>query len=191
MITVGSDVASPPKGWRLTLPETGVTLTASYASALRRRVNEHLRANGYPEMEQQAFEEAACRESGHGAPWCLGVAGPVHPPTTMDRVRRFLKTMTVLVRHREFVSKEEHARRMKICEGCPLRSIEGLGCHSCVDDLRDVERQVGPLPPGNVLTCTACGCLCFFKAWISNEVLDKAEVDEMPEYHEGCWRRGN
>lgn len=189
---VASDTTMPPGGWKLTVPETGVTVTAPYANALHKRVNAHRQANGLPTIDPAEFEDAACTESGHGAPWCSGVTGPVKAPTTMDAIRRFLRTMVVLAKRREFVSKEEHARRMEICAGCPKLSIEGLGCHGCIADLRAVEREVGEMPPGNVLACSACLCLCWPKAWLTNETMDEAEKDNMPAYEIGhCWRLGH
>lgn len=186
-ISIGSDTEMPPGGWKLTVPETGKTFHAPYANSLRRKVNDHRAANGLPAMGQAEFEEAACRESGHGSPWCMGVAKP-RPVTTMDAVRRFLKTMLVLAKKREFVTKEEHARRMEICRGCPASSIEGLGCHNCVQDLRAVEKEVGTMPEGNVLVCTRCSCVCWAKSWLSNAVMDEAEAGEKIEYHPDCWR---
>lgn len=191
MITIGSDTAMPPGGWKFTVPETGQTVTANYASTLWKRVNDHLKANGYPVMERAVFDDAICRESGHGAPWCMGVKEPPKEPTTLYRVGQFLKTMAVLVRRREFVSKEERERRIAICQNCPMSSIEGLGCHGCIQDLREVERAVGALPEGNVITCTACGCLVALKAAISNSVLDEAEKASRPAYAPGCWRDGH
>jgi len=187
MISIASDTTMPPNGWKLTVPETGVTVRANYAGSLLAKVNAHRTANGLEPMGRPEFEDAVCRESGHGAPWCSGVKNP-RPPTTMHRVRSFLRTMKVVVKERKFVSKEERERRMAICRACPLLSIEGLGCHGCVEDLREVEKEVGPLPSGNVLACGACGCLVVLKSAIANESLDRAEAGQEIAYHESCWR---
>lgn len=191
MQKIETDTTMPPGGWRYTVPETGVLLRDNYATMLHRKVNRHLAANGHPEIEQVAFEDAVCRENGHGLPWCSGGPKAVKPPTTMQSIKRFLKTMTVLAKRRELVSREEHDRRVSICEGCPRVTINGLGCHNCIDDLKDVEAEVREkLPKGNVLTCSACGgCIVWAKAWISNAVLDEAEAKDPPAYEEGrCWR---
>lgn len=182
-----SDISMPPGGWKLTVPETGMTLRSNYAGSLMGKVNAHRAANGLPAMGQAEFDDAACRESGHGAPWCTGVKNP-RVPTTMDAVRRFLKTMLELAKRREFVSKEEHERRMEICRGCPAVGIEGLGCHGCISDLREVEKEVGTMPAGNVLSCSRCLCLCWPKAWLTNGTMDEAEKSDPPDYAPGCWR---
>lgn len=186
---ISSDTQMPPGGWKLTVPETGLTLRAPYANSLRRKVNDHREANGLEPMGEEEFGEAACKESGHGAPWCSGVTSP-RAPTTMDGVRRFLKTMLVLAKRREFVSEEEHARRMEICRTCPAHGIEGLGCHNCVTELRAVEGEIGKrMPVGNVLSCPKCLCLCWPKAWLTNETMDEAEKASPPDYVKGhCWR---
>ena len=115
--------------------------------------------------------------------------GPVKPPTTLVRVKRFLRAAVAVVKDRKFVSREEHARRMAICAECPLRSLEGLGCHGCIDDLRAVEKHVGKMPDGGVLVCSACGCVCWVKAWGENATWDAAETGESISYAPGCWRR--
>lgn len=190
MPKIETDTTMPPGGWHYTVPETGVRLRDNYATTLHRKVNKHLAANGHPAIEQAAFEDALCRENGHGLPWCSGGPKAVKPPTTMQSIKRFLKTMTVLAKRREFVDADEHARRMAICEACPMVTVNGLGCHNCISDLRDAEAAVGKkLPKGNVLTCSACSCVCFLKASISNGVLDEAEASDPPAYEEGhCWR---
>lgn len=189
--TVTSDSEMPPGGWKLTVPETGHTVTAPYAKSLQKRVNDHRVANGHDPMPQDEFEDAACRESGHGAPWCGGVRGPVKPPNTLSRVKRFLRTMAKVASTRDFVDDAEHVRRMAICAGCPMMSLEGLGCDGCITELRAVERLLGKLVPGGAMTCTACGCLVHYKARVSNETLDAAEAGDPVSYDPQCWRLGN
>lgn len=188
-LTISSDTQMPPGGWKYRVEETGATITANYANSLHGRVNSHLMANSLPVVGRAEFEDKACRDSGHGAPWCTGVVNP-KPPTTMHRIRSFLKAAKVVARRRDFVSPEEHERRMAICRKCPLNSEEGLGCHGCVEDLRAVERDVGTMPSGIVLTCRACGCVCWIKAWLPNEAMDEAEAKEPVTYAPGCWRLG-
>lgn len=187
--TVTSDSEMPPGGWKLTTLETGYTATAPYAKSLMKRVNDHRVANGLDPMPQDEFEDAACRESGHGAPWCGGVRGPVKPPTTMVKVKRFLRTMAKVAATREFVDDAEHARRLAICAACPLMSLEGLGCDGCITELRAVEKLLGKLTPGGAMTCRACGCLCHYKSKIANATLDAAETGEEINYDPSCWRR--
>ncbi len=186
--TVISDTEMPPGGWKLTVPETGHTVTAPYAKSLWKRVNDHRAANDLVPMEREDFEDAACRESGHGAPWCGGVRGPVKPPTTMARVKRFLRTMAGVAASRDFVDDAEHARRMAICAACPMMSLEGLGCDGCIVELRAAERLMGKLTPGGAMTCRACGCLVHYKARIANATLDAAEAGDPVGYDHGCWR---
>lgn len=186
---IESDNEMPPGGWRMVVPQTGIPVHAPYAKTLFKRVNDHLDANGIPRMERAEFEDLACRESGHGMPWCSGGPGVVKPPTTLQGIKRFLKTMAALARRRKLVDRAEQARRMAICEACPMNSVEGLGCHNCYGDLKDIEQQAGEkLPGGNVLSCQACLCLCWPKAWIDNRVLDEAEAGDRPAYHSDCWR---
>lgn len=186
---IESDSEMPPGGWRLTVPATGVPVHAPYAKTLFKRVNDHLAANGHPLLERPEFEDLACRESGHGLPWCSGGPRVVKPPTTLSRVKQFLRTATSLIKIRKIVDPEEHARRVKICERCPKSSIEGLGCKSCISEIRDLEHRVGKMPVGNTLVCTACpGCVVWAKAWLDNEVLDDAEKNSMPDYPSNCWR---
>jgi hypothetical protein len=189
-LTISSDTQMPPGGWKFTVPQTKVTLRANYAGTLHGRVNAHLLANGHPVIGRAEFEDACCRESGHGEPWCTGVKNP-RPVTTLAKVKSFLKTMKVVVQERKFVDADERERRLTICRACPLLTTEGLGCHNCVDDLRAVEKEVGPLPPGAVDTCAACGCLVVLKTAIANESLDRAEAGESVPYDPGCWRLGH
>lgn len=186
---IESDTEMPPGGWRMTVAQTGVPLAAPYARALHKKVNSHLAANGYPPMGQEEFEDTACRQSGHGLPWCSGGPKVAKPPTTLSRVKQFLRATLELAKRRRFVSSEEHAHRMAICATCPLNSVEGLGCHGCLEDLRAVEKHTGRMPSGNVLTCRACSCISWIKCWYPNEALDAAEADHPPKYQEDhCWR---
>lgn len=182
--------------WKLTVPETGVTLTAPYAASLKRKVVQHLTANSFiPRPDFDAwFEDAACNESGLGNPWC-GKAVPkpmgAAKHLTSAMVVRFVSTMLGVLRDRKFVSREEAERRIAICQQCPMASSVGF-CHGCSAVMQQAKRLMKGMdldvqPEKSV--CASCGCYLALKAWIPNETLDRAE-SVRPPYAEGCWRRG-
>jgi hypothetical protein len=193
MITVKRDIESPPGGWKLTVEQTGVTVTAPFFAVLKTRVAAHMRANSIalPADYDEWCADAACRESGLGSPFCGGaVAQPdaSMPSLTFALAARFLNTMVGVIRDRKFVSRDEAERRAAICLSCPLHRDSIGGCMGCSALLRKVERamKAHPLDP-RLGWCGACGCKCSVKAWVDNSTLDRAEANR-PPYHEGCWR---
>lgn len=189
------DIESPPGGWRVTVPQTGVVVTAAYAKGLRTKVLAHLDANGHepPDDFEEWFEDAACRESANVSGVC-GDPNPVLTPKqkliTPSKAKRFLKTLLILLQKRELVSREEAERRAEICRKCPSAGNIGY-CWGCAAVYRKVRRLLGGTPidfDREKRFCMECGCLLKGKIWLPNKLLDQAEEGDRPEYAEGCWR---
>ena len=192
---VTRDIESPPGGWEYTVPETGLTIKAPFAKILKGRVKAHLEANVIPVPEPWDvwFEDALCRQSQKGPPWCgkdtpKPIAGMPH--MDLNVAARFIKTMAGVIRERKFVTTEEALRRNAICMACPLAIGIG-GCRPC----HSVFKMADKLFPDNPIPvipdkefCGACGCRISWKAHIPNHILDKAEGSNRPPYAEGCWR---
>ena len=204
LLTVTRDIeAAPGVGWRYTVPETGVQLTGKWAKQLRQEVVRHMEANGVPVPEdfETVFNDAACRESGLGSPYC----GRKRPDTRPEgeivnlnfgHVAKFLRAVKYALAERKFVSREEAKRRVAICMECPLVTDVG-DCASCY--------QVGKLykfalwvtsklvaqPPKGKRHCGACGCVCSIKATLPLPLLRKVDDKEevKPAYSETCWIR--
>ena len=202
MTSVLRDIESPPGGWRVTVPQTGVTLTAPYAKTLRGKVIQHLVANGYEEDVEDPdfdewFEDAACVESGHPEPFC---GQPLPPLTEMQRLAtpakavRFMRVMwNWLQSGGKPVPKEEAKHRAAICMECPKAGGMG-GCWGCNWLFRKLGRWIAKDPdpvtfPKEKRFCLACGgCILELKTLVPNDILDKAEKGERPDYWEKCWR---
>lgn len=194
-LTVSRDIESPPGGWKLTVEQTGVTITAPFFRILHQRVAAHMRANSIPISDD--FDEwcadAACRETGCGRPFCNGalekeISGKL-PYLTLAMAKRFIETMSIVIRERRFVPREEAERRAEICRGCELATSIG-GCKGCSSVFRRMERALkhDPIPmPPNKEFCGACGCVIRLKVLIPNDILDRAEA-ERPKYATQCWR---
>lgn len=188
------DVESPPGGWKMTVPQTGVTLTAPFAKSLRNKVRAHLDANDIEEPDdfEEWFEELTCRESGH--PTLCGNPPPALSEKqrliTPSKAKRFMRTVLTLLQDRKLVSREEAQRRMDICAECPMAGDIGY-CWGCETLYRKIRRmlQSSPVePPKGKRFCMACSCLLKAKTYIPNDTLDKAEKGDRPEYAKGCWR---
>lgn len=194
MITVTRDIESPPGGWKFTVAETGVVVTAPYFKILKSRVRAHLVANNLPVADDfdSWLADAACKENSLGTPFCgqpapAQVAGAL-PYLTMAMAARFLKTMLGVIQSRKFVTREEAERRAAICVRCPLNQ-KIAGCGACNSLLRKVEKVMLDYPLNPELEwCAACGCRLSVKAWVPNSILDKAEGSDRPLYAPGCWR---
>jgi hypothetical protein len=193
MLTVKRDIESPPGGWKLTVEQTGVTITAPFFTILKNRVTAHMKANSIeiPVDFDEWCADAACRESGLGRPFCGGAV--VQPDASMPALTfalaaRFLNTMIGVIRDRKFVSREEAERRAAICLACPLHRDSIGGCASCSALLRKVERSMKAYPlDARLGWCGACGCRLSVKCFLENSTLNRAET-EKPPYHESCWR---
>jgi hypothetical protein len=159
-------------------------------------VRDHLKANGLPLLTDAEIEDAACRESGLGAPWCGGYVEPPvgkAPYLTLGVAARFLNTMLGVIRDRKFVPVAEALRRAEICKACPMATSIG-GCQGCMAIFRTVDRLMKKNPV--VMTkeqefCGACGCRLSLKTHLYNSTLDRAEEGNKPPYHPSCWRLGN
>lgn len=191
---VSRDIESPRGGWKLTVEQTGVTITAPFYTILRRKVASHMRANGIPlgDNFDGWCEDAACRESGHGRPFCgEQEARPdgMMPHLNLAMAKRFIETMARVVKERRFVDRDEAERRAAICRSCPLATSIG-GCKGCSAVFRTMERALKHDPiemPASQEFCGACGCVVRLKVLIPNDILDSAEAVR-PPYWEGCWR---
>lgn len=195
-ITVTRDIESPPEGWKFTVAETGVVVTAPYFKILKSRVRAHLVANNLPVADDfdSWLADAACKENSLGAPFCgQEVAKPVGimPYLTFGVAARFIKTVIGAVRDRKFVSREEAERRVAVCMACPYAGSIA-GCKGCSSIFKEMERALADSPV-NVEEgkehCLACGCLIRAKVLLDNGTLDRAEAgSESVPYHESCWR---
>ena len=197
-LTVTKDNEQPPGGWKLTVRETGVTLTAPFVSLLKRKVAGHMEANNLalPENFDAWVEDTTCRESGHGAPFCGGakVRGKRRAGTpkllTVGAASRFIKTMLGVAKERKFVSREEAERRAAVCAKCPL-ATNVSGCTLCDAAFRKMGRLMEKNPiqaPAGKEFCGACKCMIPVKVWVPNATLDAAEADDVQLYHPDCWR---
>ncbi len=194
-LAVLRDMESPPGGWRYTVSATDLTLKAPYAKTLRGKVLAHMEANSIPVPAdfEEWVEDAMCRESGHGHPFC-GNPPPV-PAAGRAKVlslgvaKRFVQTLWHVAKDREFVPLEEARRRAVVCMGCPLSGEIG-GCRGCGSILRKAEKVLSDydldIPEGKEF-CMACGCYLKLKCFIDNATLDKAELVR-PDYWGECWR---
>ncbi len=192
-LSIIQDFESPPGGWKYVVPETGIELKAPYAKSLKSRIAAHLNANGLPMPDSDVLDDAICRQSGHGEPWCGGAAPKrfttIGEMITRGSVSRALRTVIHTLRDRKFVSQTEADRRMKICEGCPHITSIGLGCRSgCSEEIREMEKIIGKKEDGPEPVCGQCHCLLRSKVWIPNSTLDKAEKSSPVSYWRNCWR---
>lgn len=191
MMTI-RDMTQPPGGWRYTVPETGLLVTAATASTLRVRILSHLAANGIDPPPD--LNTAICRQMGLGEPYCSKArvaenAPPKYPKLTVDTANRFLKTMLAVIRDRRFVPREEAERRMAVCMSCPLATSLGLcvGCNGLASTVVRLLNGKAPRAEAGREWCAACGCRLDAKVMIPNATLDKGEP-EKPDYWPGCWR---
>ena len=204
MRSVLRDIEKPPNGWRYTVPETNVTVTADYFEQLWNRVLAHRLANSLPQPEgYRAFlEDAACVETQPPGNRCgERKAKPrENKPIQhllLSHVERFLKTVWQAILDRKFVVREEALRRVDVCHGCPLRTTMPGGCSGCYTLLKKAEallRKNGAIEipaddDGFVRdVCGACGCFIPLKVVLENGTLDNAEGGKRPAYWAGCWR---
>lgn len=204
-LSVLRDIESPPGGWRYTVPQTGVTLTAPFFRPLYQKVVAHMAANGIEVGEdfRSVVEHGACIETKPPGSWCA-VAKPKavqsnRPAALLLYVDRFLRSVWHALKDRKFESEEVVAHRISVCKNCPLRSDLPAGCLSCFSLVKSVlkfiERNPNRITPdedGVVRNaCGACWCLIDAKVLLPNSTLDKAEGSERPAYWEGCWRNEN
>lgn len=187
-LAIIQDFESPPGGWTYVVPETGMELKAPYAKSLKSRIAAHLNANGLPMPDNDVLEDALCRKSGHGEPWCGGVtrALAVNPALTTATVTRFLRTVLQAVKDRKFVDSVERERRLAICRECPMHTTMGVGCLGCNQVLKAISKVI-PIEEGGLNTCAACGCATSVKSWLDLGTLRKADGDSPPGYAPGCW----
>jgi hypothetical protein len=196
LLIVQRDINSPPGGWRYTVPQTGVTITAPYYSSLLPRVVKHLKANAL-EVDEDVIMDGACRETPNlPAGWCCPkpekpVEGSL-PHLTLRHLDRFIKSIWHTLLSRDFVSREEAERRAEVCKSCPLVTGGLGGCSTCYSLLRATEKLIQSNPikmDTDKDVCGACGCHIPLLVWCKNSTLDKAAGEVMPKYLEGhCWR---
>jgi hypothetical protein len=187
-LAIIQDFESPPGGWKYVVPETGIELKAPYAKSLKQRIAAHLNANGLPMPDSDVLDDAICRQSGHGEPWCGGAvkAASENPLLTMATVNRFLRTVLQAVKDRKFVDTVERERRLAICQACPMHTTLGTGCRGCNAVLKAISKVI-PIEEGGLNACRACGCATSVKAVLDLDTLKKAEGSNRPPYAQGCW----
>ena len=209
-LIVRRDFEGVPGGWHYTVSGTGVTISANFAYVVKRKVLEHMRANSIPVPEDfdEEFEDALCRESGHGRPHCSPakpkpVAGAL-PFLTWHKVGKFLKAAKEIILKRRIVDRAESVRRVAICQGvknddgtyavepCQLASYIG-GCGTCSGIAGLVKWAAGEQHRAKLdidpdkQHCLACGCFVGIMSICQNKALDQIYT-ELPMYWSGCWR---
>ena len=195
------DMEKPPEGWRYTVPETGVTLTADFFENLWNKLVRHHTANNLPAPDRIAVEDAACRETNPPGSRCGDrKPKPVARASgflTMGKIERFLKTVWHAIVDRAFVSREEAVRRVEVCLGCPARTTMPGGCMGCYTLLKQAEGLLKKEGAIHIAededglkrdVCGACGCFIPLKVVLENRTLDAAEGQQRPNYWAGCWR---
>jgi hypothetical protein len=204
MRAVIRDIEKPPGGWRYTVPETNVLLTADFFEELWKKVIAHRRANslGVPEGYREFLEDAACAETNPRGSHC-GERKPKPRAKSapnrlmMSHVERFLKTVWHAIVARKFVTRDEAVRRAAVCAGCPLKSEMPSGCTGCYTLLKKADKLLsknGAIvvePDGDGIVrdvCGACGCFIPLKVVLENSTLDDAEGEQRPAYWKNCWR---
>lgn len=199
LLTVVRDVNSPPGGWKYTVPETGITITAPFWAVLKPRIIQHLTANRISVDDERMLqiENDACAETQPPGSWCQKrppkpVEGAL-PHLTLGHLDRFLRSIWHTLVSRDFVSREEAERRAEICRtSCPLVTGGIGGCSGCYTLLRATEKLVQSNPIQMDVekdVCGACGCHIPLLVWCKNSALDKAAGEKMPKYQQGvCWR---
>lgn len=198
LLAVQRDIDSPPGGWRYTVPETGITITAQFYATLRPRVIAHLKANHITVDDERLLllEDGACRETRPPGSWCAKrPAKPVEgklPNLTLGHIDRFLKSIWAALVSRDFVSREEAERRAAICAACPLITGGIGGCSGCYTMLKKAQGVLQKNPvqmEEGKDVCGACGCYAPILIWLKNATLNRAAGEKMPRYQEGhCWR---
>jgi len=198
LLHVVRDVNSPPGGWKYTVPETGITITAPFWAVIRPRIIQHLAANGVTVDDERMLqiEHDACVETKPPGSWCQQrppkpVDGAL-PHLTLAHLERFIKSIWHALVARDFVPREEAERRAEVCKNCPLVTGGLGGCSTCYSLLRATEKLVQANPiqmETDKDVCGACGCHIPLLVWCKNSTLDKAAGERMPRYAEGiCWR---
>ena len=202
LLTVVRDVNSPPGGWKYTVPETGITITAPFWAVLKPRIIQHLTANRISVDDERMLqiENDACAETQPPGSWCQKrppkpVAGM--PIPLLGAVETFLKCIWAAIVRREFVSREEAQRRLDICMECPLRGASPGGCTGCYTLLKKANSLLEDKgafvieadADGFVRdTCQACLCVLPLKVWLGDKTLNRCEGGKRPPYARGCWR---
>jgi hypothetical protein len=196
---VVNTVDVPRGGWRFTVVETGVTVSAGSISSLKRDVRNHLAANqvAVPPDLDAVIEDSACHNLGDSkAHWCQEVPDPKQGETRQSsrwrasEVLRFLRSVVSWgAKHGfQFVPPEEAERRAAICAWCPL-NVPVKGCLGCsgvsvlVRSIRGKQHKTSVDEQLNV--CDACGCELKVKVLVPTEALDSSGVD----YPAWCWQR--
>ena len=202
LLTVTRDIeAPPPPHWHYTVPETGVTFTANWARDLKAKVRAHLEANGLPVPADEILNDAICRSSGLGSPYCGKLRRTQRPEgeivgLNFAHVASFLRAVRHYLTDRRFVAPEEAQRRVAICLACPLATDVG-DCATCFGVSRILKYasqfigKFGIEMPKEKRTCAACGCQISVKALLPIDILRKVDEKkpEQPAYHENCWMR--
>lgn len=204
MRAVLRDIEKPPNGWKYTVPETNVLITADFFEELWKRVLKHRHANNLPIADdyREFLENAACEETNPpgsrcGAPRRKPRANKPIQHLMLSHVQRFLETVWAAVKDRKFVEREEAVSRVDVCIDCPLRTTMPGGCSGCYTLLGQAKKlldkngaiEIPPDEDGTVRNvCGACGCFIPVKVALMNSTLNKAEAGKRPAYWEGCWR---
>jgi len=196
-LSILRDIESPPGGWSFKVEATGQTITGPYAAGVIGKVEQHMIANAVPILPdfEEWVEDELCRQNGHGGPWCGKKGKPIGTLVgkvfhTMASARRFLRTVVHAILAGKLVEREEALRRAAICLSCPEATDIG-GCWGCSGLLKTIERAIPNNPvkmPKEKEFCGKCDCWLRAKCWLPNEVLDKAEAGDRPEYWSECWR---
>lgn len=193
---VVNTVDVPRGGWRYTVLDTGVTITAGSIHALKRDVLKHMSINNLeiPKDMDANIEDAACQNlEGHMEHWCQERSGKHdshagRPRWRAAEVLRFLKTIWNWgsMGGFKFVPMTEAERRAKICSTCPMNTtVSGcLGCSGVATLVKKIRGDHRTTVDGRLNVCDVCGCELKVKVLVPSEVIDNRGL----EYPSWCWQ---
>jgi hypothetical protein len=191
----------PKGGWRYAVLDTNTVIQAGSINELKRRVKQHMAANGLeiPRDIDAEIEDGACLnlESGRDH-WCRERGGDTltsmsreRPKWRASEIMRFLKTIWDwgTMKGFNFVPMEEAERRAAICAGCPMNTpVSGcLGCTGVAAAIRRIQGNHKTSQDRLLNACNVCGCELKVKVLVPEDVIDNRGLD----YPEWCWQRAD
>lgn len=177
---------TPPGGWRVRHPVSGMVFTSHDLGSLVQGFRNHEKANGYTPEDLDAL---LCEQMGLKEPWCgepppqekqwfgIGYRDLVRG---LDFVRKFIASGG------RFVDQAEADRRSAICAGCQF-NVEHTACLACTGfsaALREVLGDRRATNEGALKSCAVCKCGLKEKVWVDVSQLNNQGL----EYPGWCWQ---
>jgi len=132
---------SPPGGWSITIPQTGIKFKHYDFRAMSSIYKAHCNANGIllsPNWQDEFLSEM-CKQNPHWGLKCRPVTGKrsVAKKISLTAILSFLNMLktwaqSTLSGKSAFVSQEEAERRASICAACPFNSPIQFSCGACM-----------------------------------------------------------